>query len=261
MTKTRSPLKDKPLRNPGQSLDEERFDLAYDRIFTPFAIAVLLVILAAIEWWRYFNPHPPKPVLYSVFALLGVGYAAWLIWRERPRLRSLRLGSEGEKAVGQYLERLRDQGYQIFHDVLGPGFNVDHVLIGPAGVFTVETKTHSKPARGDARITFDGDRLLIAGFEPERDPIVQAKAQAAWLRTLLGESTGRKLAVRPVILFPGWFVEQGQGTTRDVWVLNPKALPDFLEHNASVLTPEDVKLASYHLSRIIRTEERARTRR
>jgi hypothetical protein len=58
-------------------------------------------------------------------------------------MRTLRQGIEGEKAVGQFLERLREQRYQVFHDLVGDGFNVDHVLIGPAGVFTIETKTSS----------------------------------------------------------------------------------------------------------------------
>lgn len=154
--------------------------------------------------------------------------------------------------MGQFLERLREQGYQLFHDVTGEGFNVDHVLIGPAGVFTIETKTRSKPRRGDARVSFDGERLLVAGFEPDRNPIVQAKAQVAWLSQLLTESTGRQFAIRPVILFPGWFVEQSPDSTRELWVLEPKALPKFLEQAGSVLPMEDVKLASFHLSRFIR---------
>jgi len=61
-------------------------------------------------------------------------------------------------------------------DVVGDGFNVDHVLIGPAGVFTVETKTHSKP-RGDARVVFDGEAIQVAGMEPDRDPVVQARGR------------------------------------------------------------------------------------
>lgn len=155
--------------------------------------------------------------------------------------------------VGQYLERLREHGYQVFHDVLGARFNLDHVLIGPAGIFTIETKTWSK--RPDSRIVFDGDTITADGFTPDRNPVVQAKAQAGWLRELLAESTGRKFPARPVILFPGWWVEQGKGTTREVWVLEPKALPGFLDHEPEVLSAEDVKLASYHLSRFIRVKE------
>ena len=35
----------------------------------------------------------------------------------------------GERAVGQYLERLRESGPRVFHDVPGVGFNLDHVVI------------------------------------------------------------------------------------------------------------------------------------
>ena len=251
----RSPIKDKPLRNPGQSLDEQLDELVIDKISQPLIIALLLVVLAGLEWSRYYFPQKPSPILYTVGALAGVGYAAYQIWRVWPRLRALKLGRDGEKVVGQYLERLRETGYQVFHDVVGTGFNVDHVLIGPAGVFTIETKTFSKRPSSDAKVTFDGERLVVDGHEPDRDPVVQAKAQARWLRELLAESTGRKFAVRPVIVFPGWWVEQSKGSTREVWVLEPKALPGFLAQEPEVLSPEDVKLASYHLSRFIRTGE------
>lgn len=254
--RSRSPLKDKPLRNPGQSLENQQSDLAYDKILAPGMMALFLCIIAGLEWWAYLYPRPRNPVVYSVMALLAVAYAAIQLLKVRPKLRALRLARDGEKAVGQFLERLREQGYQVFHDVLGDGFNVDHVLVGPAGVFTVETKTFSKPARGEAKISFDGERILVDGLEPDRNPVVQAKAQAGWLRDLLAASTGRKITVRPVILFPGWFIEQKGASTREIWVLNPKALPDFLNNKAESLAPEDVQLASYHLSRYIRERER-----
>jgi hypothetical protein len=172
----------------------------------------------------------------------------------------LKQGIEGEKVVGQFLERLRESGYHIFHDLIGSGFNVDHVLIGPAGVFTVETKTWSKPARGETRIKFDGERLTAAGREPERNPVVQARAQAAWLKSVLAESTGRQFDVFPVVVFPGWFIEQTEGSLRNIWVLEPKALPKFLQKEPQCLAPEDVKLASFHLSRFIRSSEQERSR-
>lgn len=257
MRKNRSPLKDKPLRNPGQSLDKQRFDLALDKVLGPSFSALLLVILAGMEWWAYSNPHPPNPLLYSFLALGAVAYAIFQGVRARPKLRALRQAEEGEKAVGQFLERLREQGYQVFHDVLGDGFNVDHVIIGPAGLFTIETKTFSKPARGGAKITFDGETLLAAGFAPDRNPVIQAKAQANWLQHLLAESTGKTLPVRPVILFPGWYIEDSRASRKNLWVLEPKALPKFLANEPSIVAPEDVTLVSFHLSRFIRSQERA----
>jgi hypothetical protein len=248
----RSPLKDKPLRNPGQSVDEQRSDLVYDKVLGPFLLALLVVLLAAFEWWRHFSASPPQPWLYTIIAAVVAGYSAWQIRQAWPQIDALRLAREGEQAVGQYLEHLRKSGYQIFHDIPGQGFNVDHVVIGPAGVFTIETKTWSKPLRGETRIVVDGERILANGMEPERNPIIQARAQATWLHGLLKESTGRAVPVRPAILFPGWFVECPPAGQSDVWVLNPKALPAFLGHEPERLSAEEVKLAAFHLSRYVR---------
>jgi hypothetical protein len=199
MANKSSPLKGRPLRNPGQSLDEQIQDTVYDYLVWPALFATFLVVWAAMEWFRYIRPHAPNPILYTAVALAGAIFAGYRFIKALPRLGALRLGRDGEKVVGQFLETLREQGYRIFHDVVGDGFNVDHILIGPAGIFTVETKTHSKPS-GNPQIVFDGETIRIDGFEPDRDPVVQARAQASWLRELLNESTGRRFDVRSVIV-------------------------------------------------------------
>jgi hypothetical protein len=243
----RSPIKDRPLRLAGQSLQEERDALFDGPILFAGVLAMVAIILALSEWIRYFRQSPPNPWFYTVVAGITVLCAAWVFARTIPRIRALRQGILGERAVGQFLERLREQGYHLFHDIVGSNFNIDHVLIGPAGIFTVETKT---------RCT--GDRLRIGKFEPDRNPIIQAKAQASWLRQLLAESTGRTFEVQPVVLFPGWFVEQDAESRQHAWVLEPKALPAFLAHQAQRLSPEEITLASFHLSRFIRSVERER---
>ena len=58
------------------------------------------------------------------------------------------------------------KGYQVFRDLIGDGFNVDHVVIGPAGVFAVETRSRSRPVRGSLKINFDGERVLVVGHQP-----------------------------------------------------------------------------------------------
>jgi len=257
---TKSPLKDKPLRSPGQSLEEERSKVFEDQVETPALFAVFTLLLAAMEWSRYIWDRPPYPIHFTIFAVLSFAFVFWRIFKARRRVRALKLGIEGEKVVGQFLDRLRETGYQVFHDLIGTGFNVDHVLIGPAGVFTVETKTWSKPVKGEARIKFDGSQLRVAGREPDRDPIIQVRAQAAWLRSLLAESTGRSFEVFPVVVFPGWFIENTAAGLREIWVLEPKALPKFLENAPQRMSMEEVKLASFHLSRFVRSTERERSK-
>ena len=49
-------------------------------------------------------------------------------------------GARGEEEVGAILDGIDDRGWFSIHDVsIGRG-NIDHIAIGPAGVFTIETK-------------------------------------------------------------------------------------------------------------------------
>jgi hypothetical protein len=248
----RSPLKDKPLHNPGQSLDRQVADFLDDQIMMPVLAVIMLWMMAGLEWYRYFVPQPPRPGLLTLMASGVTVYVAWRLTHMFRRYKALKLGRDGERVVGQFLERLREEGCHVFHDIPGDKFNIDHVAIGPKGVFTVETKTLSKPMRGETRITYDGEHVLVRGMKPDRDPIVQAKAEASWLRDLLFESTGRKVFVRPIVTYADWYVDPPKGAQPEVWVLNQNAIPHFIKRERDVLTPEDVKLLSYHLSRYVR---------
>ena len=257
-SKSRSPLKEKPLRQAGQSLLEERAQIWDDKVESWMLLAVFMVALAAWEWFSFLSPRKPTPWLVTSVAALAVAFAAWRMMRWRPRLKAIRLGIDGERVVGQYLDRMRDKGYRVFHDVVAEGFNIDHVLVGPAGVFTIETKTRSKPIRGDARVVYDGTTLTVAGFEPDRDPIAQAKGQARWLSALITDTTERRVAVRPVVAFPGWYVDAAAGSHHQVWVLEPKALPAFIEQERATLIKEDIALIAKSISMHVRALERER---
>ncbi|HZZ95184.1 MAG TPA: nuclease-related domain-containing protein [Usitatibacter sp.] len=250
---TRSPLKAKALRNPGQWCEERRKQIFEQKLETPLLLFVGMVALTVAEFTRLYLKAPPQPFLYLAMTFGFLAFALVRMRKYLPEMRNLALAAEGEKAVGQFLERLRAEGYEILHDVPANGFNVDHAIVGPAGIFTIETKTWRKPRSGNARISFDGETLLVNGKRPHRDPIVQARAQASWLANEVEAGTGRRFAVRPVVLFPGWWIDSAEGAHRDVWVLEPKALPKFLENEGSTMEPEAVRLVAYHLSRYIRT--------
>lgn len=249
----RSPLTAPPLRNPGQSLDEEIHRFFNEDVISYLSVIVCSLVITLMEWWRWWFPSPPRPILFTVLTVAVTAYITRRLFVLRRKVRQLRLARDGERAVGQFLETLRTRGYRVLHDLIGDGFNVDHTLIGPAGIFTVETKTYHKPAKGKPEIVYDGERVTVAGHVPDRDPIVQGKAQARWLQNVLQESTGRRFAVRAVVLYPGWFIKMTAKPHDDtVWVLNPKALPAFLEHQPTQFPETDAQLATYHLSRFIR---------
>lgn len=251
--KSRSPLKAAPLRNAGQSLDEEIQRILDNDALIYIVVSAFTVTLALLEWWKWYVNKPPQPYTYTILAIVVILYSLLKLVQIKRKLRKLHLARDGERIVGQFLEGLRENGYRVLHDIVGDKFNIDHLLIGPKGIFTIETKTMSKPAKGKPEINYDGTQILVNGFKPERDPVVQAKSQAYWVKELVKELTGRSIMVRPVVVYPGWFVNQTQKVGKpDVWVLNPKALTTFIENSEGNLSDEDVRTFNSHLSRYVR---------
>ncbi|SHN92742.1 hypothetical protein BHECKSOX_1332, partial [Bathymodiolus heckerae thiotrophic gill symbiont] len=90
---------------------------------------------------------------------------------------------------------------------------------------------------------------------PKNDkPIIQVTAASSWLKGLLKDSTGRQFETKPVVVFPGWYVEPtSEAKNSNVWVLNPKALPTFISNSKHRLSDDDVNMVAFHLSRYIRS--------
>ena len=252
--KKKSPLKDKPLRYVGQSLDERVDKLINEDVLPYILTSFFMLLAAALEWWHYLINIEPFPRTMTLVAVIFTIYSVYKVHINRKKIKSTKLGRDGERAVGQYLDDLREKGYRLFHDVLGENFNLDHVIISTKGVYVIETKTYSKPLNGKPTIRFDGEKLVLREYGTLTGPITQVNAASNWLENLLLQTTGKKFSIKPVILFPGWYVEStDKGRKSSVWVLNPKAFPHFLENQPNLISKEDMKLASYHISRYIRT--------
>jgi hypothetical protein len=255
MKKTRSPLKNKPLRNAGQSLEEEITKNIEDGMFTYYLSVAIFIMLAVSEWIKWYFQQPPSPIMLSIIAVLITIFSAYKINKLAKKIKLLKQGRDGEKAVGQYLELFREQGIKVFHDIVGDNFNIDHVLVSNKGIFLIETKTYSKPLKGKSEIFFDGQSLSING-KIYNDNIIQVTAGALWLSNLIEELTARKYQIYPVILFPGWYVKMTNKFQSNIWVLNPKSLNKFINNQKEILSSEDVKLVSNHIGRYIRSTEK-----
>jgi hypothetical protein len=78
--------------------------------------------------------------------LVGLAVAALVGWRLRFRpseqARAWQRGAAGERRTARLLDRLTRDGYVVFHDLAVPGSdaNVDHLVIGPTGLFVIDSK-------------------------------------------------------------------------------------------------------------------------
>jgi hypothetical protein len=248
------PLNDNLRHVAGQSLDEAIQRRSDDPIAEPVIVAAALIALALYEWGRVAFSLPPQPIAATIAALLASAWAAWKSVRGAKNMRQLRRGREGERIVAEVLETIRQDGFRVFHDIIGPHFNVDHLLVGPRGVYVIETKTLTRPHSRIATIWYDGETVSVAGLTPERDPVKQASALARSMGELVKESSGKTYAVRPVVLYPGWSVERPNNLRPDVWVLNPKTLPALIRNEPLALEDDEVNVIAFHLSRYVRAE-------
>lgn len=246
-----------PLPNPGESLERMFDDAILDRFMQWGMLAGFMIMLVIYEWTTHLFNLARSPVITTIVAVLVIGFCGWKITKAVADLRNMKLGLRGEKAVGQYLERLREFGYFVLHDLVerdssGRDYNIDHILVGPGGIFVLETKTRSKPAKGDSIIQYDGERVSVDGGPWDEEPIRQAKAAVRTVRTILEATTGRTdIPIRPVVLFPGWYIE-GTSSGKVVWVLEPKGLPKWLAYEPSKLSREDVALFHQRLAEHMR---------
>lgn len=254
----RPPLTSDLLRNPGESLREQVEDLSQDLTFYMLALvyAPLLIGLQFLLQDRLEHQATTQGMMLS-YGIILFGFTLFFAvqvircWRKR---QTLRLGLECEMAVGQELNQLMLHGCRVYHDFPAEGFNIDHIVIGPAGVYAVETKGRAKPDKDggtkEARVGYDGKGLQFPGWS-ETKPIAQAKRQAQWLANWLKSAVGEPVLVLPALALPGWFVDR---KSRDMVVFNPKN-PEFLARPNG-----EVKLTETMIQRVAhQVEQRCRT--
>jgi hypothetical protein len=241
-----------PLRNPGQSIDEEIERVIHDDFMTFFVLALVLWAIAFFEWLGKQAHWPRIPGIYALTAIAASAFCVIQYIRTKRRVKNLKKGRDGERDVAEILDELKREGANVLHDLPGEGGNVDHVVICSRGIFVVETKNWSKPERV-WQMDYDGERIHIEGRAPNGAPIVQCKAEVGDIKTLLKESTSKIFPVRGVVLFIDWYVKRTSAARgSEVWVVNPKELAGWIRNEREVLSADDVAMATLHLKQFVK---------
>ncbi len=249
----RTPLTVQLLRSPGESLSKQVEDLSeeLDTYFIFFTLIPLLCFSSYLSM-RYLGNQK-----VSWLAIL-IPYAAFMVYFSfkfstlLKKRNSLRLGLDCERAVGQELNQLMLDGYQVYHDFPAENFNIDHVVIGTNGVFAVETKGRAKLVQGNVKIIYDGQGLQFPTHY-EREPINQAKRQADWLAKWLTSAVGAEVAVKPALVFPGWYIDRKKPGLLIYSGENPRVV--YKNAGGSVLSAEMIQRIAHQVEQRCRDVE------
>ena len=167
-------------------------------------------------------------VFGALFAVSAIAVAFW--WRRGLlRVESFFKGARGEEAMAGMLARLSDD-WHIYHDFVAGKYHVDHVLVGPAGVFAVETKNWRD------QVALESGELIAGGHVPDHPPIAQAMAEAKAVGAVLVRA-GWTGEVFPVVCFASGTFKDGFAQSGKVLVANAEAFLKWLVAQPSVHAP------------------------
>jgi hypothetical protein len=163
-------------------------------------------------------------------------------------------GADAEGDTAAALRRLQRRGWAMVDDVPFEGWNVDHVLVGPGGVFAIETKWTSVDWRVASGRLHDG--------RTQRQALNGAKKVA----TFLDHHAGVRVHVTPVIAMwgPGRPRMGGQATvlTDGVVLVEGRDCRRYIDAAAtSVLTADQIEAAHRALDEFVRERDRYESRR
>lgn len=229
----RAPLEGRKVGHlPGRQL-LERIQHHHDKLADGIALMFMALPLMFMVWatFRLQWSGLRWGLIEWMFLAGALGMFGWGLHdyvRHYRRREQARDGWIAEQVTGMQLNRLMAMDCRVLHDLPADGFNIDHVVVSPRGVFAVETKSFRKPKNAGASIrgaahevTYDGTRLRFPDFSTA-DPVMQAARQAQWLRRLLREAMEEDLPVIPAVALPGWYVERTpEGKRAETVVFTP----------------------------------------
>jgi hypothetical protein len=248
-----TPFAQDQLRTPGQS-SGEKINYLNETIGRHAALLLTVPLFSASIYLvhRYFYESEINPLHVKIVVLTGAGCMVYLLvktLRLGLKRRILRREYEGRIAVGQELNQLVAEGHHVYHDFPAENSNIDHIIVGRSGIFTVETSTRIKPAASnrtdDATVEYNGKILIFPNSE-DYNTIAEAERQASWISDWISRTTGEQVAARAIIALPDWFVKR---TSADgISVVNPKQFPSLFKHiKPRALTDEMIQRIVHQL--------------
>jgi Nuclease-related domain len=173
------------------------------------------------------------PRLGLVLGGLAAVAAGWgLRFQPSPDAIAWRRGAVGERRTARLLGQLERHGWAVLHDLALPGSraNIDHLAIGPGGVFVIDSKQY----RG--RLQLDRPGRLWHGRYPLAPALRAVSFEADQAAQVLTDAD----VVVPIVAVHGAQLPGGKVVTQGVPVVAARRLPSMLRALPAVLGPERV---------------------
>lgn len=167
----------------------------------------------------------------GIFSLLLMLFVGLRLVRIIDGRKMMRLFHESRLATRRVLDPLLKEKYHIFHDVVNDQFSIDHLVVGPKGVFAIQTYAKpvaaNKQSPDDCIVTYNGRELFFPKGS-DHGIVENARLNAEKLSQWLTGQTEVPVAVRAIISLPGWTVRRT--SSEGIPIINPKQFASLFEH-------------------------------
>jgi hypothetical protein len=151
--------------------------------------------------------------------------------------RAWRVGAKGEQLVAEQLRRL-GPSWHVLHSVQlsETGTDLDHLVIGPGGVFCLNAKHHP-----GAKVWVAGDNVYVNGHRPEHNYVRASRSEGRKVARLLRAACSFEVPVRPVVVVVGATDLEVKEQPTDVRICSRRRIADWLAAQPGTLAPEQVE--------------------
>ena len=146
-------------------------------------------------------------------------------------------GARGEEAVGRFLAELVPEGYRILHDVDTGRGNLDHVAVGPTGVWAIETKAWT------GTVYAGKGGVFMRNGRDEKATLKQAMGEAFEVKSRIAH-TGLTPWVNALVVLTATRLPKGPMKFGQVRVIESKDLLSTIRSGPTRMSPEDIKVAA-----------------
>ena len=191
-------------------------------IYLSGALVFVVLFLAAyaLRAQELFAGYPAWQLwLQIVFLASATAFAAWRLGRTITARRQVRFVRDANVAIGHQLQQVAAAGSRVFHDVSTSAGVVDHVLVGPRGIYGVNVVARRARKRGSAFL--QGNELSFSQHHGIV-PLVNIAASTARLEKEISRLLGQKVRVRSVIATPGWDI--GEQASENHLLVNERTI-------------------------------------
>lgn len=235
-----------PAREPGARMEGSPGESArlagLMRLFAP----LLATLLAAGYVLGNALPFPGLGPGWAGLLLIGLAIlGALLLPAVQTRLSHYQTGARGEEQVARRLARLPSD-HVVYHafrlpDASGRVGDVDHIVVGPRGLFVVET------FNWPGTLTLRDGEIFADSRQIRRSPLRQARTNAERLQNWIKEQAQITIDVRPVVCFVDGKLSPSTRAASEAHICTDAELNEFLLADRGAPPPEGLLLRARDL--------------